>query len=403
MSLAILIDLDDTLLGNNFDEFLPHYLESFSKTVEPIVEPEKFVRALLSSTQDMFDNRQPDRTLQEAFEASFYPALNLDVDKFQAAAERFYEKVFPTLRELTYQKPKAVPLIEYAQKREYTIAIATNPLFPMTAISQRLSWANLSPDKFKFQLISSYETFHFAKPALDYYAEVMARLGWPEDSVIMIGDDVEKDILPASKLGLPTFWVNIDGNDVQNGFEIPGASGDLGDVLPWLQEMPHQDLLPDYSSPAAMLAILRATPAALDTFCRHLPLELWKKRPRPDEWSLLEIICHLRDVDREVSKPRLQKVLNENDPFIPGEDTDPWAQERGYIDQNGLEALQQFIIARLEMLDMLESVKMEEWRRPARHAFFGRTTLAELVNIIAQHDRLHIRQIYQNLEVVAPL
>jgi HAD superfamily hydrolase (TIGR01549 family) len=351
----------------------------------------------------MFDNRQPDRTLQEAFEASFYPALNLDVDKFQAAAERFYAEVFPTLRELTYQKSEAVRLIEYAQKRGYTIAIATNPLFPMTAISQRLSWANLSPDKFKFQLISSYETFHFAKPALDYFAEVMARLGWPEDSVIMIGDDVEKDILPASKLGLPTFWVNIDGNDLPNGFEIPVVSGDLGDVLPWLQEIPHQDLLPDYSSPAAMLAILRATPAALDTFCRHLPLELWKKRPRPDEWSLLEIICHLRDVDREVNKPRLQKVLNENDPFIPGEDTDPWAQERGYIDQNGLEALQQFIIARLEMLDMLETVKTEEWQRPARHAFFGRTTLAELVNIIAQHDRLHIRQIYQNLEVVAPL
>ncbi len=162
MSLTLLIDLDDTLLGNNFDAFLPHYLESFSKTVEPIVEPEKFVRALLSSTQDMFNNRQPDRTLQEAFEASFYPALNLDVDKFQAAAEKFYEEVFPTLRKLTFQKPAAVRLIEHAQKRECTIAIATNPLFPMTAISQRLSWANLSPDKFKFQLISSYETFHFA-------------------------------------------------------------------------------------------------------------------------------------------------------------------------------------------------------------------------------------------------
>jgi HAD superfamily hydrolase (TIGR01549 family) len=402
VSLALLIDLDDTLLGNNFDEFLPHYLESFSKTVEPIVEPEKFVRALLSSTQDMFDNRKPDRTLQEAFEASFYPALNLDADKFQAAAERFYAEVFPTLRELTYQKPKAVRLIEYAQKRGYTIAIATNPLFPMTAILQRLSWANLSPDKFEFQLISSYETFHFAKPALEYFAEVMARLGWPEDSVIMIGDDVEKDILPASRLGLPTFWVNSEGNDMQNGFKIPFASGDLGDVLPWLQEIPHKDLLLDYSSPAAMLAILRATPAALDTFCRHLPLELWKKRPRPDEWSLLEIVCHLRDVDMEVNKPRLQKVLNEKDPFIPGKDTDPWAQERGYIDRNGLEALQHFIIARLEMLDMLEAMKTEEFRRPARHAFFGRTTLAELVNIIAQHDRLHIRQIHQTLEVVAP-
>ncbi|MFC2042610.1 HAD-IA family hydrolase [Chloroflexota bacterium] len=401
MSLVLLIDLDDTLLGNEFDDFLPHYLESFSKTVEHIVEPEKFVRALLSSTQDMFDNRQPDRTLREAFEASFYPALNLDEDKFQAAAEKFYAEVFPTLRELTYQKPAAIRLIEYAQKRGYTIAIATNPLFPMTAISQRLSWGNLSSDKFNFQLISSYETFHFAKPDLGYYAEVMARLGWPEDSVIMIGDDLEKDILPALRLGLPAFWVNIEGNDLPNGFDIPDASGDLGDVIPWLQEIPHQDLLPDYSSPAAMLAILRATPAVLDTFCRHLPLELWKKRPLPGEWGLLEIICHLRDVDNEVNTPRLHRVLKEIDPFIPGEDTDPWAQERGYVDQNGLEALQQFITARLELLDMLEAVKTDEWRRPARHVFFGRTALAELVNIIAQHDRLHIRQIHQNLEVVA--
>lgn len=401
MSLALLIDLDDTLIGNNFDEFLPHYLESFSKTVEAIIEPEKFVHALLSSTQAMFDNRQPDRTLQEAFESSFYPTLNLDEGKFQVAAERFYAEVFPTLRELTCQKPAAVRLIEYAQKRGYTIAIATNPLFPMTAISQRLSWANLSPDKFKFQLISSYETFHFTKPAIDYFAEVMARLGWPEDSVIMIGDDLEKDILPARKLGLPTFWVNFDGNDLQNGFEIPFASGDLGDVLPWLQEITHQDLLPDYSSPAAMLATLRATPAVLDTLCRHLPLELWKIRDRPDEWCLLEIICHLRDIDREVNKPRLQKVLNEIDPFIPGVDTDPWAQERGYYDQNGLKALQQFIISRLAMLDMLEAVKAEEWQRPARHAFLGRTALAELVNIVAQHDRLHIRQIHQSLDVVA--
>ncbi|MFC2052863.1 DinB family protein [Chloroflexota bacterium] len=401
MNLVLLIDLDDTLLGNNFDEFLPHYLESFSKTVEPIVEPKKFVRALLSSTQDMFDNRQPDRTLQETFEASFYPALNLDADIFQATAERFYAEVFPTLKEFTNPKPAAVRLIEYAQKRGHTIAIATNPLFPMTAISQRLSWANLSPDKFNFQLISSYETFHFAKPALGYFAEVMARLGWPEDSVIMVGDDIEQDILPAHKLGLPTFWVNIDGNDLHNRFETPVTSGELGDVLPWLQEFPHQDSLPDYSSPAAMLAILRATPAVLDTFCRHLQLELWKKRPQPDKWSPLEIICHLRDVDREVNKPRLQKVFNEIDPFIPGEDTDPWAQERGYIDQNGLEALKQFIIARLEILDMLEAIRMEEWRRPARHAFFSRTVLAELVNIITQHDRLHIRQIHKTLEVAA--
>jgi hypothetical protein len=46
---------------------------------------------------------------------------------------------------------------------------------------------------------------------------------------------------------------------------------------------------------------------------------------------------------------------------------------------------------------MLEAAAPGDWGRTARHAILGPTTLKELVRIIAEHDRLHIRQVTQDL------
>jgi hypothetical protein len=115
---------------------------------------------------------------------------------------------------------------------------------------------------------------------------------------------------------------------------------------------------------------------------------------------LTEILCHLRDVDEQVNLPRLQRVLQELNPFISGKDTDPWAEERQYIRQDGAQALHQFIQTRLKLLDLVESLTPEDWQRPARHAIFGRTDLAELVNFITGHDRLHIQQVHAVLQAI---
>ena len=37
--------------------------------------------------------------------------------------------------------------------------------------------------------------------------------------------------------------------------------------------------------------------------------EEWLRRPAPDEWSVTEIICHLRDVGREIHLSRLQSLI----------------------------------------------------------------------------------------------
>lgn len=397
MRLTLLLDLDDTLLDNSVEAFLPHYLGAFAKEVAPFIDPDKFVKTLLAGTHEMVKNRRPDLTLKETFDAVFFPILGVEANEFEGLADRFYAEVFPTLQGLTRPIPEAVHLVEQAVERGYRIAIATNPLFPLTAVLQRLAWANLPAEKYPFEVITSYETFHFTKPDPAFFVEVIGRMGWPSGVVIIVGDDFEREIIAGRRLGLPVFWIPRRDATPPDGHEAPTASGKLEELLPWLDSTSMEDLQPLYDAPHTMLAILRATPAVMDSFCRNLSDDAWRQNPREGEWCVTEIVCHMRDVDVEVNLPRIKKVLQDNNPFLPGEDTDPWAIQRHYKKQDGRQALRQFIAARMEMLDMLEAIQPEDWERPARHAIFGPTRLVELVNIIVGHDRLHVQQTYEVL------
>jgi hypothetical protein len=119
----------------------------------------------------------------------------------------------------------------------------------------------------------------------------------------------------------------------------------------------------------------------------------WEKRPSPDQWSLTEIMCHLRDVEREVYHVRFRNLIAAENAFLPGASPDEWAEERGYAEQDGREALQTFLEARKETLELLRSMSAETWQRQGQHAFFGPTTLHELVYLSVRHDDLHWEQI----------
>src|SRR5690606_3666767 len=137
----------------------------------------------------------------------------------------------------------------------------------------------------------------------------------------------------------------------------------LAEVHAWLQQVSQQDFQNDFTTIEGMLAVLNATPAALETLVKDLENDLWSKRPDPSEWALNEILCHLRDVDREVNLPRIQRVLSEADAFIPGIETDSWAEEMDYIHQNGQNALQDFLKARLQIIDHLSKLPLSTWNK----------------------------------------
>ncbi len=124
----------------------------------------------------------------------------------------------------------------------------------------------------------------------------------------------------------------------------------------------------------------------------------WLYRPSPDEWSVTEIICHLRDVDREIHLPRLHSLIIEKEPFMPGVVSDDWAIERDYQAQDGQTALAALAATRAELLDLLPPAGSPIWQRRGRHTFFGPTSFLELVCLALEHDILHLTQTAETIE-----
>jgi hypothetical protein len=268
--------------------------------------------------------------------------------------------------------------------------VATDPLFPRKAILHRLRWADMAPEHTPFSLISDFETFHFAKISKSYYPEFLLNLGWNGEPVLMIGDSLERDIFPAQKAGLPVFWLRTPEQATPEAESIPQGSFD--DLRRWLESVDFSTLVPNFANPEALLVALPASLAVLHSLTLRTPAAQWTVRPASGEWALTEILCHLRDVEREVNLPRFQAALKDENAFIAGQDTDPWAEQRDYIHQDGSQAFQDYAAARLQLISLLKTLTPEQWDRKVRHTIFGPTTLHELASFMLEHDQSHVRQ-----------
>ncbi len=401
MTLTLLLDLDDTLLDNKLETFLPGYLKALAGHLAALVPPEKMVPRLLAATQRMVENNDPSRTLEETFDADFYPALGLTKAGLAPTLADFYERVFPGLANLTHPRPAAVRLVQQAFQRGWDVVIATNPLFPRRAIEHRLSWAGLPVSGYPYRLVTSYEDMHFAKPSPAYFAEVLARLGWPAQPVAMLGNSLADDLLPAATLGIPVFWLSSDPDPLPEGLPEPSRKGGLEDALAWADEVAATGAQPTFQSPEALLSVLVSTPAVLDSLMRASPPEILNTNPQPGEWCFTEIICHLRDSDREVNLQRLERILAEENAFFAAVNADAWSDTRSYCSEDPQAALAGFSETRRELVLRLAALRPEAWQRSARHAIFGPTELIELVGFIASHDRTHIQQAIQTLAAQA--
>ena len=206
MSLTLLFDLDDTLLDTNLGVFIPAYFQALSAHFADYALPQITLSALTASLNLAYKSQDPMRTLREIFEENFYQQLGVSKTVLANLVEQFYDDIFPTLGVHTRQFPASAPLIEWAFSRGYRVAIATDPLFPCKATYHRLRWAGLEPKR--FEVVSTIENFHFSKTYPAYYAEVLGRMGWPDGPILVVGNDVERDILPAQRLGLKTYLVD---------------------------------------------------------------------------------------------------------------------------------------------------------------------------------------------------
>lgn len=204
---AVLFDLDDTLLANDMDVFLPAYLDLLGRHAEARVPRAAFIAALLDSTRAMMAGRDGVLTNREVFWSRFEALTGEAREEMEPFFERFYAEQFASLEPLTTSLADARRVVRACLDRSLKVVIATNPVFPRAALVERLRWAGLEAEIPEVSLITSYEVMHHTKPHAAYYEEIVARLGCEPGQALMVGNDVAADITPAAAAGLRTLLV----------------------------------------------------------------------------------------------------------------------------------------------------------------------------------------------------
>ena len=142
------------------------------------------------------------------------------------------------------------------------------------------------------------------------------------------------------------------------------------------------------------LEIIRSTPDRLKAALAGVPRKLLTWRPAPGKWSIHEIVCHMRDAERDGYLYRYRRLLAEDNPTFPDVDGDKLALERQYGRMNLREAVWDWRAARKEVLALLKKIRPEQWQRIGTHESLGPMSLEIILKRQALgNDEAHLGQI----------
>lgn len=148
---------------------------------------------------------------------------------------------------------------------------------------------------------------------------------------------------------------------------------------------------------------LRSLPNELDDLLNGLDEETMRWRPIPNKWSIKEIMCHLRDMEREAYLARYRKILSEQNPVLPNVDQDRLAIERDYLNQDAKATLAEFKALRTETIQTLNDAPVEAWSRSGVHETDGPMTIEQLVlRQIKGNDLNHLVQMKDIVRLKMP-
>ncbi len=394
---AILLDLDDTLLSNPLNR-VGHSFDAWNTFFARITGQPDAGRGLAAAMAGVSSSVDPAQSNIEVFLDIVTRRWGVDRETAMIYFQAFYDEVYAQMRQHVQPREAAPMLLDWLRQAGYQIVIATNPLFSAEATSWRLGWGELPTDLTAYTLVTHIENFHFAKPTPHYYEEILGRLGIANNEALMVGDDWVNDITPAQRAGLNTFWIRPDGTPRESEDIIPDGEGTLNDfVLKVRSQGWLETLQPLPLQPSMIVPRLLGNVGALYGLLQEYAPEQWWQHPDPAEWSPLEVVCHLRDSEAAVQRPRLERIAAEDNPFLSAPLAPPGPGQIACDVAALHDPAEQFLAERRKTIAFLEALPPDAWFRPARHSIFGPTTLLEMADFTATHDRLHLRQICQTI------
>ena len=152
-----------------------------------------------------------------------------------------------------------------------------------------------------------------------------------------------------------------------------------------------------------ILAILKETPPRLAKLTSGLaPVQL-HTAPSAGEWSVNEVLAHLRACDDVWGNYYIMTILAQDKPMIKARNPRTWIKDTDYLQQDFQSSLRAFTKQRKKLLSVLESLSPKDWARTNTLIGAGKPHLQTLLSHadgLARHERAHLKQIERTLSAL---
>jgi hypothetical protein len=117
-------------------------------------------------------------------------------------------------------------------------------------------------------------------------------------------------------------------------------------------------------------------------------------KPNAESWSMLELLCHLYDEEREDFREHLDFILHRQGEKWHRIDPEGWVADRKYNERDFREMKEKFFLERNKSLDWLKGLSNADWESSYTTEFRTINAWEMLASWVA-HDNLALRQLVE--------
>jgi DinB superfamily len=151
-----------------------------------------------------------------------------------------------------------------------------------------------------------------------------------------------------------------------------------------------------------VLTLLAETPPRLAALTVNLASAQLQTRPSAAEWSLNDILAHLRSCS-DMWGSYMRTILAEDRPTIRAMNPTTWIKQTDYPELEFRPSLRAFTRQRAELLAVLQPLPAKTWSRSATVTGAGKPrqrTVMSYAQWLANHEQSHFRHIVRLVDAL---
>lgn len=144
---------------------------------------------------------------------------------------------------------------------------------------------------------------------------------------------------------------------------------------------------------AYFISALQSSGEQLEIFLKNIPSEQATWKPHPEKWSVLEVVNHLYDEEKEDFRKRLELTLFHPGVLWPENDPEGWVTQKAYNKRKYSQSINNFLSERQISLKWLKKSMNADFNTYYEHPKIGKLSAGDLLVSWLCHDYIHLRQL----------